>query len=205
MSADFVKKAPYIVIDGLGGSGKTTQLNLLNRRTEEEGRQCIFTRDPGGAPLSEALRDLIKSELGGEASALTQSLLFWASRREYLEKVVWYANGRGLPVFSDRGDPSTLAYQIYGKQARELEDEFWRMRDLVFGTRKPDLYIFIDVSPEVAYARIDAESIAFYERVHLGYLAFRIRVINEVVVDGTRTPAEIHEEIYKIVSNDCGW
>lgn len=212
-----MKQAPFVVIDGPDGSGKTTQLNLLRRRTDEEGQVCIFTREPGGAPLSEALRNLIKSDLGGGASALTQSLMFWASRREYLEKIVWNANNQGVAVFSDRGDSSTLAYQIYGKQAPELENEFWRMRSLVFGDRTPDLYIFIDVSSEVAYARthteerkgemshFDAEDIAFYDRVHQGYNAFLEEVSNVVVVDGTRTPTEIHEEIYKIVAKTCGW
>lgn len=210
-------KAPFVVVDGLDGSGKTTQLNFLRRRTDEEGQACIFTREPGGAPLSEALRDLIKSDLGGGASALTQSLMFWASRREYLEKIVWRANDEGVAVFSDRGDSSTLAYQIYVKQAHELENEFWRMRSLVFGDRTPDLYVFIDVTPEIAYARthteerkgemshFDAENIEFYNRVHQGYNAFREEVPNVVVVDGTRTPAEIHEEIYRVVAKTCGW
>lgn len=209
---------PFIVLDGPDGSGKTTQLKLLERRMGEEGRDAVFTREPGGAPLSEALRDLIKSDLGGSASALTQSLMFWAARRNYLEEVVWRAIDRGIPVFSDRGDSSTLAYQIYGKQAHNLENEFWRMRALVFGDRTPDLYIFLDVSPEVAYSRthteerkgemshFDAESIEFYRRVHQGYNAFREEVPGSVVlIDGECAPAEIHEEIYKLVSMYCGW
>lgn len=150
MSPDFVKKAPFIVIDGCG---KGTQLKLLSERAASAGHAYTLTREPGGAPLSEALRDLFKSDLGANASALTQFLMMWASRRNYLEEVVWPSLEDNIPVFSDRGDSSTLAYQVYAQNALELEREFWRLRNLVFGGITPTCYIFLDVPPSIARER----------------------------------------------------
>jgi len=210
------KSAPYIVLDGLDGCGKGTQLGLLMARAEIEGSTCILTREPGGAPLSESLRELFKSPEGVAASALTQFLMMWASRRNYLETVVWPALDHGLPVFSDRGDSSTIAYQIYAKAAPELEAEFWKMRKLVFGNREPDLYIILAVPPSVARDRaladkehtsaFDVSPIEWYERVNQGFLAFAKAIPHQVVfVDGTRSPEEVHDDVSRIVARYCNW
>lgn len=211
-------KTPFIVVDGLDGCGKGTQLQLLLDRISSDGRKVVFTREPGGVPLSEEIRKLFKSELGLEASALTQSLLMWAARRNYLEKQVWPALENGTPVFSDRGDSSTLAYQVYAKNAPDLEQEFWRMRTLVFGNQAPTLYIFLDVPPGVAYKRthedktrgeishFDAASLDFYERVRKGFFEFeRVAPASVFIIDGNRPPEEIQKDFYRIVSNECGW
>lgn len=218
MGADIVKKAPFIVIDGLDGAGKTTQLTLLSDRATREGRPLIFTREPGGAPLGEALRELFKSELGSEASSLTQFMMMWASRRDYLEKVVWPNLENNIPVFSDRGDSSTLAYQVYGRQELKLWKDFWYLRELIFGNNAPTLYIFLDVPPDVAYDRVhgdisrgaishfDAKPLEFYEDVYDGFREFGIHSsISMVSVDGTRKEEEIHKDIYRLVSKACGW
>ena len=214
METSIADKVPFIVIDGLDGCGKGTQINLLKERLKREWIKCVFTREPGGAPLSEALRELFKSELGVKASALTQFLMMWASRRNYLEEVVWPALEQGVPVFSDRGDSSTLAYQIYGKGAPKLEAEFWHHRELVFKGLAPTCYIFLDVPPEIARVRahergevshFDAEMIEFYERVDKGFRVFaghpKVKMIS---VDGTRSREEIHKDIYRIVLEELG-
>ncbi|MBI5798440.1 MAG: dTMP kinase [Candidatus Yonathbacteria bacterium] len=218
MESAIAVDAPLIVIDGLDGCGKTTQVKLLSDRLEREDRACVFTREPGGAPLSEALRELFMSDLGEHASALTQFLMMWASRRNYLEKVVWPALRQGLPVFSDRGDSSTLAYQVYAKNTPELEDEFWRMRKLVCGEHFRVIYIFLDVPPETAHVRaihgaereetshLDSQSLEFYKKVRDGFLAFRnsggAQVFN---INGTRNAALVHEDVYHIVGSVCDW
>ena len=175
----------------------------------------VLTREPGGAPLSEAIRELFKSDLGGEASALTQFLMMWASRRNYLEQVVWSALEDNIPVFSDRGDSSTLAYQVYGKQKQKLEAHFWSHRNLVFDGHLPSLYILLDVSPVVARDRatirgdvshFDAQPVEFYERVYKGFHEFgKHPSVKMVLVDGTRSREEIHEDIFRIVCAECGW
>lgn len=211
-------KTPFIVIDGLDGCGKGTQLKLLQERAAREEHSLVLTREPGGVPLSEEIRRLFKSELGLDASALTQSFLMWAARRNYLEKLVWPALQNGTPVFSDRGDSSTLAYQVYAKNAPELEQEFWRMRTLVFGTQAPTLYVFFEVPPEVAYKRthedatrgeishFDAASLDFYKRVREGFVEFaRVVPAQVVVIDGNRPAQAIHDDFYRIVRKECSW
>ena len=210
---------PFMVIDGLDGCGKGTQITSLQARLEREGKMCVFTREPGGAPLSESLRDLFKSDLGTKASALTQFLMMWASRRNYLEEVVWPALEKGVPVFSDRGDSSTFAYQVIGKNPSiTLEGVFWKMRSTVFSNWPPTLYIFLRVPPRVAHGRVfadktrgevshfDAAPLVFYERVERGFEIFGDNPkIKMITVDGTRSREEIHEDIYRIVCKECGW
>lgn len=218
MSADFVKKAPFIVIDGLDGCGKGTQIKLLSEKATSAGHAYTLTREPGGAKLSEAIRELFKSDLGAKASALTQFLMMWASRRNYLEEVVWPSLEDNIPVFSDRGDSSTLAYQVFAKDAPELEKEFWRLRDLVFDGIAPTCYIFLDVPPATARRRVisddtrdelshfDSKPLEFYDRVNDGFLAFsRHCGVKVFIVDGTRSREEVHDDIYNIVSKQCGW
>lgn len=212
-----MKKAPFIVIDGMDGSGKGTQINLLVDRAMREGRGFYATREPGGAPLSENIRELFKSPLGMGSSARTQFLMMWASRSEWLEKIIIPHLSVGVPVFSDRCDTSTLAYQVYAKKAPELEDEFWRMRQMIFGKYDPTVYIIIDVPAEEAKRRVDADKsreasdfdlapLDFYRRVRRGFQAFHTELPNQtIMIDGARAPEEIHEEIYGIVRNICIW
>ncbi|MHB1118124.1 MAG: dTMP kinase [Minisyncoccota bacterium] len=210
-------KTPFIVIDGMDGSGKGTQMTLLIERATREGRTFINTREPGGTPLAEKIRELFKSSLGMGASSRTQFLLMWAARSDLLENVVIPHLDNGTPVFLDRGDDSTLAYQAYAKQAPELEGEFWRMREFILGKYAPSLYLIVDLSAEEAKRRVDAdkqreasdfdlEPLGFYQRVRQGFHAFRDKLPHKVMmIDGDRPPEVIHEEVYKIVSELCGW
>lgn len=212
------KKTPFIVVEGLDGCGKGTQIKLFAERAQREGHEFLLTREPGGAAFSEELRKLFKSELGMQTSALTQFLTMWGSRRNFLEKCVWPSLRKYIPVLSDRGDPATLAYQVYAKQAPELEQEFWRMRQVVFGELSPTLYIFLDVTPKVARERMqkdaargtlsgfDAAPLDFFERVYEGYLAFGNHPgVKMVTINGMRDAQAIHNEFYEVISKACGW
>lgn len=210
-------KAPFIVIDGMDGSGKGTQISLLTGRLGDEGKKFIFTREPGGTPFSEKLRDLFNSTEGAETSARTQSLLMWTARSDVHERVIVPALNAGIIVVDDRGDTSTLAYQAYARMAPELEDEFWRMRKFVFGEHPPTLYIILDLPAEEAKRRVDADfdrvkspfdmkPLAWYSRVRGGFHAFHEELPHQVMmVNGARSPETIHEEIYRIVKEHCRW
>ncbi|MFZ2303943.1 MAG: dTMP kinase [Minisyncoccia bacterium] len=210
-----MKKAPLIIIDGIDGSGKTTQTELLKERLSDG--QVIFSRQPGGTPLSEKIRDVFSSVEAVEASARTQFFLMWASRTNWLEKVVIPNIEKGTPVISNRGDSATYAYQVYAREAPELEEEFWRMRDLVMGKHKPKMHIIIDVSAKEARRRMEADKhrtkslfdvkpLEFHERARTGFRAFAKKLPGEVIIlDGTRDRDVIHHEVYSIVSSLCGW
>lgn len=209
------KKAPVIIIDGIDGSGKTTQAELLKERLSD-GQVC-FTRQPGGTPLSEMIRDVFSSALAVEASARTQFFLMWASRTNWLEKVVIPNIEKGTPVISNRGDSSTYAYQVYAREAPELEEEFWRTRDFVMGKHKPKMHIIIDITAKEARRRMntdehrtkslfDIKSLEFHERARAGFRKYAEKLPDEVVIiDGSRDRAVIHKEVYDIVSSLCGW
>ncbi|MEK7148302.1 MAG: dTMP kinase [Patescibacteria group bacterium] len=209
------KKAPLIIIDGIDGSGKTTQTNLLKERLSDG--QVVFTRQPGGTPLSEMIRDVFSSAEAVEASARTQFFLMWASRTNWLEKVVIPNIERGIPVISSRGDSATYAYQVHAREATDLEEEFWQMREFVMGKHKPKMHIIIDVSAKDARHRMNADKnrtkslfdlkpLDFHDRARAGFRAFAERLPGEVtIIDGSRDRDVIHKEVYDIVSSLCGW
>ena len=214
-------RVPFIVIDGQDGSGKGTQIKLLRSRLTQEGKRYgedfIFTREPGGVLLSEDLRTVIKSDAGMSADTLTQFLMFWAARNAWHKQCVVPALERGVVVFSDRGDSSTFAYQIRAGNAPTLANEFWRMRELVFGDHAPTQYIIVDVPAEEARRRslsasdgehatvFDMKEVEFYDNVRSGLLEFAGINSSGRIVDGVGDPQFIHGEIYAYVSSICGW
>lgn len=210
-----MKKAPLIIIDGIDGSGKSTQTELLRERFSD-GQIC-FTRQPGGTPLSEMIRDVFSSAEAVEASAVTQFFLMWASRTNWLEKVVIPNTEKGTPVISNRGDSATYAYQVYAREAVELEKEFWRTRDFVMGKHKAKIHIIIDISAKEARHRMNADTnrvkslfdlkpLEYHERARAGFRAFSEKLPGQVIiVDGNRDRATIHNEVYNIVAEACGF
>lgn len=207
---------PFIVIDGQDGSGKGTQIRMLKERLEKAGVQVIFTREPGGVPVAEEIREVFLSALRNDAPVLTQFLLMWAARSVWHRELVVPSILQGVPVISDRGDASTLAYQVAAQNAPELWDLFWEIRAFVYGRYYPSAYIFIDVPAEVARARafadaghtstFDLKPLDFYEKVRGGFHEFTcIMDISSFVIDGTRSREEIHEEVYGIIAEQMGW
>ena len=210
------KKAPLIIIDGIDGSGKSTQTKLLQERLSDG--QAIFSRQPGGTPLSEKIRDVFSSVLAVEASARTQFYLMWASRTNWLENVVIPNTEKGTPVISNRGDSATYAYQVHAREAPELEEEFWRTREFVMGAHKPKIHLIIDVSAREARRRMvadkdrtkslfDVKPLDFHERARAGFRAFAEKLPEGevIIINGSRSREVIHKEVYEIVSKLCGW
>lgn len=208
-----VPLAPLVVFDGQDGSGKDTQFSLLQQHFLREGVKAGFSREPGGTPFAETLREIIKSDEGMSSDRFTQFLMFWAARNELAKQFLVPTLDSGIPVFLNRGDSSTYAYQIHAQNAPELEDDFWRMRALVFGPYAPTAYVIIDVPAEVARARalasddhltvFDQARIEFYERVREGFRVFGNKVSKygaEVfVVDGSQSIKEVHDNVSSIV------
>lgn len=202
----------FIVIDGGEGSGKGTVLDAL-KGTFPQG--FVFTREPGGTPLAEKIREVIFCEEAREADALTTFALFWAARADHMEKKVRPALENGLHVVSDRFDLSTFAYQLYGQQNLNLLDLFWRMREM-YSVPVPDLYIYLDVDPVIGLERTrkrgdgnhyDEKDIEFHQRVREGYREFlfrsrdRLQVVGSTckMVDASQDPHDVIHEVLSIV------
>jgi dTMP kinase len=205
-----MKRGLFIVIDGLGGAGKSTQIALLKKRLPAD---TVFTHEPGGAPRSEKIRTILKEGDAGNDSALdplTDFFLFWAARAEHMAALVRPALEGGRTVVSDRFDSSTFAMQVRGEEQDDLEEFFWKCRDATLGRYAPDCYIILDADSDLAHKRregrklgedrFDDRNEAYQKRVRNGYKEFTERIgPNAHVIDASRTPAEVDADIWHIL------
>lgn len=165
----------FIVMEGVEGAGKSRQCAMLVERLSAEGVPAVLTREPGGAPLGEALRALILSP-DYAPDALTELYMYSAARRDHLNKVIFPALESGKTVVCDRFIYSTLAYQGYG---RGLDLDFVRRVNAVtVSPFKADIALFLDISPTAGFERkggadksdrLERETLEFFERVYGGF------------------------------------
>lgn len=199
-----MKKGLFIVIDGLGGSGKSTQMELMKRQLPK----AVFTKEPGGAPRAEKIRQILKEGDGTPPDPMTDFFLFWAARAEHMASLIRPALSKGKVVFSDRFDSSTFAMQIRGDQQKKMEKFFWQTRKETLGKFEPDCYIILDTASGVARSRregrkqgedrFDDRGDAYQRRVRAGYIEFAKRMKGRVIA-ANQGPDDIHAQIWKIV------
>ena len=190
----------FITFEGLDGSGKTTQVHLLAARLEAEGAEVVITREPGGTPLGEEIRNLVLH--GGDMAPWAEAALYAASRAQHVEALIRPALERGATVLCDRYVDSSVAYQGI---ARGLGLE--RVLELnlaAVGGLMPDRTILIDIESGRAVARmseerdrIEREDDRFHARAADAYRQLaELFPERYVTVDGTAAPELIAEEIY---------
>ena len=170
--------ARFITIEGGEGAGKSTAQRFIADRLAERGITTVQTREPGGTPLAEAIRQTLLSVDGEAPVEMTELLLVFAARAQHLAKVIEPALSRGDWVLSDRFTDATYAYQ---GAARGLSTEtIFHLEQLVQCGRQPDKVLILDLPPEIGMARarsrgeldrFEREPHEFYERVRAGYLA----------------------------------
>ena len=199
-----MNKGKFIVLEGVEGAGKSRQCSLLVDALNADGHAAVLTREPGGAPLAEALRRLLLDPVYSP-DAVTELYLYSAARRDHLNKVVFPALADGKIVVCDRFTYSTLAYQGYG---RGLDIDF--IREVNRKTITPltvDLALFVDVSPEIGFARkggadksdrLERESLEFFERVYGGFKAM-VAAGELTDIDASGTKEQTAQKIYKAV------
>src|SRR3989344_315076 len=180
-------RARFIVIDGGEGTGTTTMSKYA-----AEAKQMLWTREPGGSPFAEEIRELILSDGARHADAETMFGLFWAARRDHLVSTVAPAIKAGKSVVCDRFDSSTWAYQIVAQGQPQLRDLFWDMRAHYCAGLLPDRYIMLDVEPAIGLARakgregtlthFDERAMEFHTKVRAGFLEFA-KIIKGTTVD----------------------
>ena len=170
----------FIVLDGPNGSGKSTQVNRLRDHFTSLGRKVVVTREPGGSPQAEQIRDILVNGDVGRWDAVSEILLFAAARRNHVETVIKPALAAGNIVISDRFVPSTIAYQGYGNQGPL--DLIEQTTKIAIGDFKPDLTIlmFVDIEEGLkrAHARRNGSEQRFtsydkdyHQRVYQGFEA----------------------------------
>ena len=144
----------FITFEGGEGCGKSTQIRLLADRLRAAGREVLLTREPGGTPLAEKIRSLVREESDDPPNARAETLLFLASRAQVVESVIRPALAAGTWVLCDRFFDSTFAYQGYGRGLDLLELK--RLNAFATGGLVPDRTLLLDVAPETSAARMRA-------------------------------------------------
>ena len=204
-----MEEGTYVVVDGPDGAGKGTQILLLQEYYKNKGIPVVFTREPGGTPRAEEIRALLLSSGFGGIDPFAQLLLFFAARQEHVEKLVRPKVAEGELVISDRADPSTYAYQIFGHDRQDLFPDFRRLRERVYHGLTPH-YIFLFVPTDIAMERLarrkgqdlthfDQADRAWKERVREGYIRFAKVFGPSVIIDGNRDPIYVHADVLKWV------
>jgi dTMP kinase len=191
----------FITLEGIDGAGKSSHVDWLAQRLREKGHDVVVTREPGGTPLGERLREVILHE---PMDLRTETLLVFAARQEHLVRVIRPSLDAGKWVLSDRFTDATFAYQGAGRQlgaAPVTALEQWVQQGL-----QPDVTFYFDVPAEIGQARrraasqsldrFEAEAEAFHARVREGYLT---RAASDParfrVVDGTRSLDEVRKRL----------
>lgn len=138
-----MKKGMFITFEGGEGSGKSTQIRLLSDRLQREGIECVGTREPGGTPTGESIRELLVTGSVDKFSSQTEALLNYAARAEHLRHVIQPSLEAGKWVLSDRFNDSTFAYQ-----GGDVDPTFLENLDAaIVGTYQPDLTFVLDIDP----------------------------------------------------------
>ena len=190
----------FVTFEGIDGSGKTTQARLLAERLEREGVDVVLTREPGGTPLGEAVRDLVLH--GEHVAPWAEVALYAAARAQHVDQVIRPALERGATVVCDRYVDSSAAYQ--GGARRLGVDTVLELNLTVVGGLMPDRTVLVEISPETAAARVggsgdrmERDGVALWARAAEAYrdLAARDRR-RYVVVDGARPGDELAEEVH---------
>lgn len=174
-----LKRGLFISFEGIDGAGKSTHIEGLAHLFKEQGRDVVLTREPGGTPLAERLRELL---LHDAMDPLTEALLVFAARRDHLINVIEPALAKGSVVICDRFTDATFAYQGAGRgfdwATLSTLEQWVQTKSDQSGLRQPDLTLWFDLAPEVAAERLaqaraadrfEAQPLGFFENVRGGY------------------------------------
>jgi dTMP kinase len=202
-------QARFITLEGGEGAGKSTQARKLATRLIERGHRVTLTREPGGAPGAEAIRDLLVSGDTGRWTPLAETLLHFAAREEHLSRTIRPALGRGEWVISDRFVDSTFAYQ--GAAQGSARDTIEVLGKMVIGGDMPGLTLILDLPVDVGLARSHARGgedryermgPAFHETLRQAFLAIaKAQPERCVTIDATADEEEVARQIWHSVTS----
>ncbi len=201
MKQKMSKTGVLISFEGIDGSGKSTQAQLLDKHLRLAGYDVLFLREPGGTPVSEAVREILLSRRNDGMSARAELLLFLAARAELVEKTITPALDSGKVVITDRFADSTFAYQIYGRGLPERNVR--QANSFAASGLKPDLTFLVDVDVLTAHKRLkrkrdrmEAAARAFHERVRKGFLKLAEKDARRIVtLNGHKSAQQLWQEV----------
>ena len=202
-------RGQFITVEGVEGAGKSTQLAFIEGYLRQAGKSLVVTREPGGTPLGEEIREILLQPRADGMAGQTELLLMFAARAEHLSQKILPALDEGGWVLCDRFTDATYAYQGGGR--RLDKSLILDLENLVQGHHRPDMTIFLDLPVEVGLQRaqqrgeldrFETEDIAFFERVRQAYLD-RARQLPEVycVIDASHTIEEVQLQIQDVLED----
>lgn len=198
----------FITFEGPDGSGKTTQIKKLVPWLQEKGFDVITTREPGGTPISDQVRDVIMNMKNKSMFPRTEILLFCSSRAQLVEELIRPSLAQGKIIISDRYADSTLAYQGYGHGFDQ--QELKQLLDFATGGLWPDLTLLLELDAETGlrrritnheeWNRMDDYQIEFHKRVRQGYHEMAAKNPSRwITIDATRDPDLLQSDIRRIL------
>ena len=201
-------RGKFITFEGIDGAGKTTHLAWFRERLEQKvgatGRSVVMTREPGGTPLGEQIREIV---LHQKMDLETEALLMFALRRQHLAEVIEPALARGDWVLSDRFTDATFAYQGGGRGLPR--DKLETLERWVQGGFQPDLTVLFDLAPEIANERrsaardpdrFESESAAFFERTRAEYLRRAEEApYRFAIIDSSQSIVRIQKQLEELI------
>src|SRR5437764_5734693 len=207
---ELMQRLPFITFEGSEGCGKSTQVKKLATRLQQMGVPYVITREPGGTPIGETIRELLQFAPHNSAMVPeTELLLFEASRSQLVRETIKPALERGVCIIADRFFDSTTVYQ---GAARRLDREIVeRLNAFVVADCVPDITFVLDVDAATAASRMqkprkadrmEQQPAEFYERVREAYRELAKRESKRVVlIDGSRNADQIENEIWRMLSS----
>lgn len=199
----------FITLEGTEGSGKSSAMEIVYKRLIDEGYFLVKTREPGGTPISEQIRNVILDKGNTSMDGRTEALLYAASRRQHLVEKIWPSLKEGKLVFCDRYLDSSLAYQGF---ARGLGiEEVLNINLFATENTFPDLTLLFNLDPKIGLERIskdkgrevnrlDLEKLSFHQKVHQGYLLLAKRYPERIkVIDASLPLEQVAEITYQII------
>ncbi len=202
-----MNKGKFIVVEGIEGAGKSSAICVIEAVLDKHDIPFIKTREPGGTPLAEALRDIVKSASHDEElTQETELLLMYASRSQLLANRILPALAQGTWVIGDRHDLSSRAYQGGGRQ---FDDRIMNaIADVTLKGFTPDLTLYLDITPELGLARaqargeldrIELEKIEFFQRVRNKYLELATASETTDIIDASQDMLSVHNDVAKVI------
>jgi dTMP kinase len=194
----------FITFEGGEGSGKTTQIKLLQEYFQKQGRKCLLTREPGGNPGAEAIRQLLLTGAGDKWTPVSETLLFLAARTDHVEKIIKPALTKGEIVLCDRFTDSTVVYQGIGKG---LGVEYiQKLSQLAIGDFAPDLTLILDIDSKVGLSRAEKRAgdetrfenmnLEFHQKVREGFVSLSKRAPQRYkIIDANKPVSDVHKAI----------
>ena len=197
----------FITLEGIEGVGKTTNIEFLRELLEQKGIDVLVTREPGGTPLAEDVREVLLETRDESMDPITESLLIFAARTQHVSTVIQPALNEGRWVLCDRYTDATYAYQGGGRGV--ALETLERLAEFAQGSLWPDLTIYLDAPVDKALARIanrqpdrfETEDSEFFARVRARYLAIEESEERVVLIDATQSIEEVRLRLVDAITD----